>query len=75
MDAERVEIGAEVAALLRALGYDGKPELVRSVTLYPREVLLELYRTNEDGAKYVDRETGEAASDTRRILIGVEDPA
>ena len=70
---ERRKIGREVRSLLSALGIEEDWSNVRKLEIYPREVLAEIYLLDGERSKYVNPETGEAATDVRRIFVTMDE--
>lgn len=67
LNEEPVEIGEHVKAICEALGLE--PGRVGKLVLFPTAAEADYYLVNESGAKYVDEETAQPATETRRFRV------
>lgn len=67
MTYEMQNLWDQTEEICRRLGLE--PSLVAEVVLRPGSADVTLYQLNEHGSKFVDPETGRAATETREYLI------
>jgi hypothetical protein len=58
-----------VKTLSSAFGLGVSPEMLAEVRLRPNTIEFDIFLRNENGAKYIDESTGEAAKATRSFEV------
>ena len=62
-----VDLTAEITSICEKLGVF--PADVRRLDIAPRQIIVETYKKNENGNKYVDLDSGEAAVESETFAL------